>query len=306
MTLVAYTVLLIWATFWVARRSALGIGGRRKVRIIQASDQKPSIYTGWELPFMSPAMSAIVEKEFRYVMRNAQVRMMALMPLILIIIRLVNTQRFGAIEDSGNSGLSDAVSYGHGLMATGGVLYVFLVLSGLTCNLFAFEEGGMRSIILSPVERRKILIGKNIALTSVALCFAAGLMLVNQLIFWDLSLRTVFFAAVSFVSFAALMAVMGNWFSIRFPKHMKFGKRMNVSGVVGLLLIPMVMVMALTPLGAIAAGYITESLAIEYVTLLLLAAFSVGLYLLVIDAQGELLQRREVEVLEAVREPSEI
>ena len=67
------------------------------------------------------------------------------------------------------------MAYGEGLMASGGVLYVFLILTGLSCNLFAFEEGGMRALILSPVDRRTIMIGKNIALTIVAFVFSAAL-----------------------------------------------------------------------------------------------------------------------------------
>jgi hypothetical protein len=122
-------------------------------------------------------------------------------------------------------------------------------------------------------------------------------------IFRDLTPLSLLFAALSFVIFAAMMSVMGNWFSIRFPKRMKFGKRMNVSGVVGLMLIPMIVVLMLPPLGAIAAGYVGKSLLIEYVTLLLFAALAVAFYLQIIDAQGELLQRREVEILDAVREP---
>ena len=61
-------------------------------------------------------------------------------------------------------------TYGSGLLLNGGVLYVFLILAGLSCNLFAFEEGGMRTLILSPIDRRKILLGKNIALTFSRLC----------------------------------------------------------------------------------------------------------------------------------------
>jgi hypothetical protein len=98
---------------------------------------------------------------------------------------------------------------------------------------------------------------------------------------------------------------MGNWLSVYFPKRMKFGKRLNLSGVVGLLLIPMLIVLMMLPLGAVAAGYVAESIAIEYVTLLAFAAISVIFYLLVIGSQGELLQRKEIEILEAVREPED-
>ena len=163
----------------------------------------------------------------------------------------------------------------------------------------------MRALILSPVERRKILIGKNIAVAVVAFVFSSALLLVNQIIFGDVSLISICFALISFVIFAALMSLIGNWLSIRFPKRMKFGKRMNVSGVVGLLLIPMMIVLAVPPLAATAAGYISQSLLVEYATLLLLAALAIGLYVLVVGSQGELLQRREIEILEAVQEPND-
>jgi hypothetical protein len=119
-------------------------------------------YSGWQLPFLPSDLSAIVEKELRYVLRNAQVRMMALMPLIIIIIRLVNRQRFGTAGRGFSTGFS---TYGSGLLLIGGMVYVFLILAGLSSNLFAFEEGGMRTFILSPVDRRKILLGKNLVLT---------------------------------------------------------------------------------------------------------------------------------------------
>jgi ABC-2 type transport system permease protein len=191
------------------------------------------------------------------------------------------------------------------LMATGGVLYVFLILTGLSCNQFAFEEGGMRTLILSPADRRSVLIGKNIAMTVVALIFAVALLIINELVFHDLTPRSLLFVALSFIMFAAMMAVIGNWTSVRFPKRMMFGKRLNVSGVVGLLLIPLIVLLALPPFIATAAGYFSGSLLIEYVTLALFAALAVGSYLLLINAQGRALQRREVEILEAVREPTD-
>ena len=99
--------------------------------------------------------------------------------------------------------------------------------------------------------------------------------------------------------------MIGNVLSVRFPKRMKFGKRMNVSGATGLLLIPIIILLALPPLAAAAAGFIAQSLLVEYATLAAFAVLAVGAYLLVIGSQGEALQRREVEILEAIREPSD-
>lgn len=304
--LVAYVIVLVTATYWIAKRSVLGKGGSKRRTAHLTLESARTAYTGWEPPLLSSQLAAVVEKELRYLFRNAQVRMMVLMPLILIVIRLANSNR---MSDSGGVNIrgffADFLYYGEGLMEAGGVLYVFLMLTGLFCNLFALEESGMRAIILSPVRRYYILIGKNIAVTIVALLFSTGLLVVNQLVFGDLTPRALLFVAFTFVILAMLMCVLGNWLSIRFPKRMKFGKRLNVSGVVGLLLIPMIILMSLPPLIATAAGYFTRSISVVYVTLAGFALLAGGLYLLSIARQGAALQRREVEILEAVREPTD-
>ena len=296
-----YAAILIGVTYWLSRRAVLGAGGRRRAHPV-ANAAVTESYTGWKLPLLSPPLSTIVEKELRYLSRNAQVRMLTFMPLILVVVRVMNRRRLAQVNSSDGT-LADFLKYGEGLMTTVGVLYVFLILSGLFCNQFAFEGSGMRTLILSPVDRRYVLIGKNLALTFLALIFSVALLLVNELVFRDLTLGALVFVAFSFLIFAALMSMAGNWLSIRFPKRMKFGKRLNVSGVVGLLLIPMILVLGLAPVAAAATGYLAESLVFEYGTLAALAVMTVALYLLVIDSQGESLQRRELEILEAVNEP---
>jgi hypothetical protein len=304
-TLSAYAIALIAVTFVIARRAALGLEGRRKRKAEVETRTDAPQYAGWKLPLLSPDLSAIVEKELRYAMRNAQMRMMAIMPLILIAIRLINSQRMQSGLRRGPNPASEFMHYGAGLLATGGVIYVFLILAGISCNAFALEEGGMRTLILSPINRRKILLGKNIAMTSIAVIFATVLLTINAIIFRDLTPGTLLFVALSFVTFAAIMATIGNWFSIRFPKRMVFGKRMNVSGVAGVMLIPMIVVLGIAPVAATLAGYYTSSFLIEYVALALFALISIGIYALALNLQGHTLARRELEILEAVREPTD-
>lgn len=301
LTLSAYAIGLIVATYWIARRSALGLEGRRKQKT-PAVPTTTSDYAGWQLPFVSAQLSAIVEKELRYAIRNAQVRMMAFMPLLIIVIRLVNSKRMGAARPQAPG---DFLVYASGLIAIGGVLWVFLMLAGLSCNEFAFEEGGMRTLILAPIDRRKILLGKNIALTVLALVFSIGLVILNTIVFRDLTLTTFLSIVLSFITFAAIMSMFGNWLSIRFPKYMRFGKRMNLSGVPGLLVIPMLIFMALPPLFATFVGYVTKSIVNQYLTLLVLTLLSVTLYFGVLKFQARSLAKREIDILEAVREPAD-
>jgi ABC-type transport system involved in multi-copper enzyme maturation permease subunit len=300
LTLCAYALGLIVATYWIVRRAALGIEGRRKPKVIVES--VGAAYTGWQLPLLSTDLSAIVEKELRYLLRNAQVRMMALMPLLVIFIRLINSQNFRATRRGISNGF---LTYGSGLLLLGGVLYVFLILAGLSCNLFAFEEGGMRTFILSPIDRRKILLGKNLVMAFVALVFVVVLVILNSIIFRDMTPDSLLFVGLSFVIFAALSATIGNSLSIRFPKRMRYGKRANLSGVAGLFLIPLILLLVMPPVVATAVGYFTRSLLNEYLVLALFALLSVGLYALMINLHGRLLARREIDILEAVREPSD-
>jgi len=298
----SYATVLLFATYWIARRSALGLGGHRRRKVITQTGNVPA-YTGWQLPIVSEQLSAVIEKELRYAMRNAQLRMMALMPLILVVVRFVNSRRWNTRPGVAHAS-NDFLSYSPGLLPTAGVLYVFMVLAGLSCNLFAFEEGGMRTLILSPIERWKVLIGKNLVVTTIAAVFATALLIVNGIVFRDLTPQALLFAGLSFVVFAALMSLIGNWFSISFPKRMQFGKRLNVSGLAGLLLIPMILCMGLAPIAAVAAGYIFESFVVEYLVLTACALVAVAFYVLTIKFQGDSLARREVEILEVVKEPS--
>ena len=299
LTLCAYTVVLIVATYWIIRRSALGIEGRRKQRVVVETGEAVT-YSGWQLPLLSSDLSAIVEKELRYLLRNAQVRMMALMPLLVLLVRLLNAQRFSATR----RGVSDGfLTYGSGLLLLSGVLYIFLILAGLSCNLFAFDEGGMRAVILSPIDRRKVLLGKNLVITLLAIIFGTVLVILNTIIFRDITIGSLVFLVLSFVIFAAISSTIGNWLSIRFPKRMRYGKRLNLSGVSGLFLIPLILLMLAPPVIATLVGYFTSSLVNEYLLLTLFALLAVGMYALLINFHGRLLARREIEILEAVREP---
>ena len=106
----------------------------------------------------------------------------------------------------------------------------------------------MRTLILSPVDRRKILLGKNIAMTLIAIVFYRRPAGSQHDCFRGHHRASLLFVSLCFIIFAALMSTIGNWLSIRFPKRMMFGKRMNVSGVAGLLLIPIIIVLGIPPL----------------------------------------------------------
>jgi hypothetical protein len=303
LTLAAYTSLFIVVSYWIARRTALSAGSGRASSTRSHAHGGLGPYAGWRLPFLSTELSAVIEKETRYAMRNAQLRTVALMPLILIVMKLARTSGFnhrGEMPDEMTGHAGSFAGYGEGLFAAAGVLYIFMVLSSLVCNLFAYEGEGMRTLILSPVERRTILVGKNITLTLIALVISTILIIINEIVFRDLTMGALSFAALSFLIFAALFMLIGNSLSMRYPRRLQFGKRLNTSGVAGLLVIPVLIALALPPALAALAGYLAQSLVVKYATLALFAGGALMLYSLLITKQGRDLAQREQEILETV------
>jgi hypothetical protein len=310
--LLVYTLLATIATYKVARRSLEGSGGggggrggagARATRV-EAEGAGAKAW-GWRLPFGSEELSSVFEKELRYAMRNAQLRTMAAMPVIMTLsFKLIGSRRGGGFSGGGGAGVggffAGVAPYMEGAGAALSVLYVFLITSALSANLFGYEAGGMRAYVLAPVARRTILAGKNLVGLVVSFVFALAVVAVNALLQHDLTPRALLFTFLCFVFFAASAATVGNLFSLRFPKRLQFGKRMNASGVTGLLLLPVFLCIAAAPALAVFAGYAARSLLIEYVILAAFAAAGVAVYLLSLGRQGRLLAARELDILEAV------
>lgn len=300
--LAAYTLAFVLVTYRIARRTALGVGGASRASAARAGSAKEGNgerHGGWRLPLLSAELSAVVEKELRYAVRNAQLRVIALMAVgLTIVLRL--SPLGGARGARGSAWWDEVGPYAEGAGAVFSVLYIFTLVSPLTTNLFGYDGAGMRALVLAPVERRTILVGKNIAVTSVATVLAAAGVGAGGVVFGDLTPRVLGFVALSFVTFAALVAAGGNWLSINFPKRVEFGKRMSRSGVAGLLLLPFFLALLVPPAAAILVSWAARSLAVKYVILAAFAALSVTLYLLLVRRQGRALERRELEILEAV------
>ncbi|HZB44474.1 MAG TPA: hypothetical protein VE360_04495, partial [Pyrinomonadaceae bacterium] len=299
LTLAAYTLTFVVITYRLARRAALGVGGGagRAPELKVKATAEGGRYAGWQLPLVSSEMSALLEKELRYALRNAQLKVVAMMAVgLTIVLRLAP---LGGARGRGG-GWERFSPYAEGAGTVFSVLYVFMLVSPLSTNLFGYDGAGLRALVLAPVERWKILVGKNVALTLVSALLGAAAVAAGGLVFRDLSASTLAFAALAFASYAALFALAGNWLSLHFPKRVEFGKRMNRSGVAGLLLVPVFIALAAVPLSAVAAAHFAQSEALKYVILGTFAAASFGLYLLLIGTQGRSLARRELDILEAV------
>ncbi|HVF44557.1 MAG TPA: hypothetical protein VM936_16150 [Pyrinomonadaceae bacterium] len=304
LVLAAYACACLFAAYAVARRTALqgGGGGPRR----RARPPKPDAggaraagtegkYAGWRLPLVSPEFSALFEKELRYASRNAQLRVIAVMAVALTMLL-----RIGPAGASGQRIWGALTPYAEGAGTVFGVIYIFMLLAPVSTNLFGYDGSGMRALVLSPASRRTILLAKNAAVALVSLLLVALGVGAGGLIIGDLSPRVTLFALLSFVTSAALFAPVGNWLSIQFPKRVQFGKRMNRSGVAGLLLVLVFLLLLLPPAASVAAAHFARSHAVKYVILAAFALLSAGLYALLLPVQARTFERRELDILDAV------
>jgi hypothetical protein len=308
-TLALYALGAIILTYNVAIRalSSGGGGGRARAPVVASgeTDARASVVAagetrtramGWRLPFGSEQLSAVFEKEARYALRNAQLRVMVLMPAVVTLALSfgLDPRRRGFFDPS------SAGSYFEGVRPALGMYYLFVILSSLTSNLFGYDGAGFRAFVLSPAPRRTILLGKNLAMLSVAFAGVVVVTVTNRLVYGPQSWRAHLFGALAFAFFASVFAAGGNWLSARYPKRIEFGKRMNASGMAGLLLVPVLLLVLVPPALALLAGWAAGRLWVGYAILAATASVSVGLYALTLRAQGRALERRELEVLEAV------
>jgi hypothetical protein len=306
LTLGTYAFVFVFAAYRLARRTALGGGGgggdsRRRAQSVKTVEgdaraaESEVNYAGWRLPLVSPQFSAVFEKELRYAFRNAQLRVIALMAVGLTIVLRMAPVNAGSRRTWGMIS-----QYAEGAGAVFSVIYIFMLVSPVSTNLFGYDGAGMRALVLSPASRRVILAAKNACVAFVSLILVTAGVFVGGLVFGDLNPRTLLFATLTFVTTAALFAPVGNSLSMRFPVPVKFGKRMNRSGIAGLMLVPFFFLLLVPPAAAVAAAHFARSHAVKYVILAAFALLSVGLYALLLPSQGRKLERRELEILEAV------
>ncbi len=200
-------------------------------------------------------------------------------------------------------------------VATGVVVFQMFLIVGLVANQFGLDRDGFRAFVLSPVERWKILFGKNLAAFPVAA--GAAIVLVTALSVW-LRLSPLAYVATLLQLVVALLcaAMAGNVMSILVPYRIQPGSmkptKMPALATIVFLLCQMSLPIALTPTFVPPlVGYFVERAGYAPAALvnLLLSALLAGVMMLIywrtLAPTGRLLHRRETKILQTVSESVE-
>ncbi len=195
-------------------------------------------------------------------------------------------------------------------LATGTVVFSVFMLVQFFANQFGFDRDGFRTLMLSPVDRRLVLLGKNLACAPIGAGF--GLLLLG-LISLRLHLPWSEFAAVVFQLVALLLfaGLAGNLLSILVPYRIQAGslKPTKMPGLAMLVMMfcHLLFPLAMTPVFAPALAELLWRQAglpavvpVNFILSLLLAALAALLYWQTLAPLGRLLHRRETKILGVV------
>jgi hypothetical protein len=284
---------------------ATGTKTVRKERVTKAAAIRGSLLERG-LPGVPDEAAAAALAFFRSLIRAPEVKMALAtnFAMLLIFGAMILLRRSNALGDPAKP-----------FILSGALVFTFLGMSQLMFNHFGFDRGGFRQLVLLPVPRKWILLGKNLAFAPLAFGMG-GTILVLATVALCIS-PLVFFAAVLQLAAAFLIVSLGgNLLSTLVPHHVAAGslKRTRTSATttvlifVSRLLFPAAMTPLLIPpaLGLLVShlGWLPAAPVNLLLSAVLLALLAL-LYRLSLAPLGELLQQREKKILQVVTEEVE-
>jgi ABC-2 type transport system permease protein len=184
----------------------------KKIRTPRAANQNDFLERS--IPFVPEQSAVIALATLRSMLRAPEVKMTLGTSLIVTII-VGFTFFFRATPN-----LPDTAKP---FIATVSVVFPIFFLAQFFGNLFGFDRDGFRALILSPVDRRLILLGKNLAVMPVGIVFG-GLLVTFTTMRLDLPVETVLATLFQLASLLLLMAgLAGNLLSILLPYRIQPG-----------------------------------------------------------------------------------
>ncbi len=208
-------VLYLWQFVLERSLSTPEVGGaaRPRQRIEKAAKSVPGLQVAgvqWWERFIPPQVLAITGKELKYFWRDPQLKVLLFQPLIYIGVFIIAPQ------------LNSSTSVGFG-RSEWTLLFspyiVFLSMITLAFNSLGIERQGLTMLFLFPVEPRRILWGKNLAVLAIGLGELLLVVLLSAFLAhaWSLLLPTL---AMGLAGIAVTLGC-SNFTAVFFPQRMR-------------------------------------------------------------------------------------
>jgi len=271
------------------------------VKTARPTTSSGSSFLEWKLPAVPEQSAALALATLRSLLRAPEVKMALAGSVISIVI--VGAMIFLRAPPS----LSDVTKP---FVATGAVAFSTFILVQFFTNQFGFDRDAFRSLILSPADRRLILLGKNLAILPVGFGLGATLLVLVSL--WlHLPLLAVAAALFQLVTLLLIASLGGNVLSILMPFRIQPGT-MKPTKMPALAMLMMIFCQMLLPV-VMAPAFLGPSLAwlwsqrglpafvpVNLICSVVLCGVAVLIYWQALAPLGRLLQRREAQILGVV------
>lgn len=251
------------------------------------------------LPGVPEQATALALASLRSLLRAPEVKMSLATSFIVMVVM------FGSMLAGKGSAIPANVTP---FIVTGlGAMAVFFVFQFLG-NQFGFDRAGFRTLVLTPADRRLLLLGKNLAYLPMA--GLAGLLMVTAtVIYFGLSPLDYCAGLLQFAAMLFLGFTVGNLLSIVVPYRIQPGTmkptKMPTMAMLAMILAQFLIPIALAPAFLPPAAELLWSNAgwpswvpVSFVLSALLAAGTAALYWFTLPPLARLLQRRETKMLE--------
>ncbi len=252
---------------------------------------------GWNLPGLPSVISAVLEKEVRYIMRSGPMLLTLLMPIFVLVVF-----RLGAMNPARHHSSFLARTPDMAFPAAAG--YTLLLLTNLVYNNFGGDAGGIQFLYAAPVSFRQIVLAKNLTHTAILICDILIAWLAVAFLY-GLPRFDVMIASLAGLLFAVpLNLTIGNLLSIYSPKKIDFAafgrQRASQTTVLASMGVQIVVVGLGVGIFMLARSYGNYWIAV--LIFLLLAAISISIYVMMLGRMDQIaLQRRETLVSELCR-----
>jgi hypothetical protein len=280
--------------------------GKAASKTLPAPDAKVSAARGrpgtsfleYAIPFVPEQSAALALATFRSLFRAPEVKMAWASSFIvtLIVGASVGLRATANVPDAAKP-----------FLATVSVVFPTLFLGQFFVNLFGFDRDGFRALILSPADRRLILLGKNLATLPIGVIFG-GLLLGFTSLRLQLAPLTILATLFQLAGVLLMAASIGNVFSLLAPYRIQPGS-MKPTKMPGLAMLVLILSHLFFPLAMVPffAGPGLELLGhwagwpafipVNFVVSALMLALTVFVYWQALTPLGQLLQRRETKIL---------
>jgi hypothetical protein len=207
----------------------------------------------------------------------------------------------------GNARISEAAKP---FVAVGPLGFSLMLMLQFLNNQFGFDREGFRALVLSPADRKWILLGKNLAVLPVVAI--SGLILLSITALWlHLSIAGAVAALFQLLSLVLLTAIVSNLSSILAPYRIQPGsmKPTKMPGLSTLLMLvfhllfPVILIpVMIPPLLQLLLSHtdFPAAIPINLMGCAVLAAVSALVYWAALESTSRLLHKREIEILSRV------